>query len=57
LMNTAPVMDAVTPTPSASLVSMWQTNTTAYIAEAAFGALPLRTDVCAVVTGINWGGP
>jgi HK97 family phage major capsid protein len=57
LMNTAPVMDAVTPTPSASLVSMWQSNTTGYIAECQFGALPLRTDVCAVVQSINWGGP
>jgi hypothetical protein len=56
LMNTVPVMDATTPTP-ATLVSMWQTNTTAYLAEASFGALPLRTDVCAVVQSINWGGP
>jgi hypothetical protein len=56
LMNTTPVMDSSTPTP-ATLVSMWQTNTVAYMAEASFGALPLRTDVCAVVTGIAWGGP
>jgi capsid protein len=56
LMNTAPVMDSSTPTP-ATLVSMWQSNTVAYLAECQFGALPLRTDVCAVVQSINWGGP
>jgi HK97 family phage major capsid protein len=56
LMNTVPVMDATTPAP-ATLVSMWQSNTVAFLAECQFGALPLRTDVCAVIQSINWGGP
>jgi HK97 family phage major capsid protein len=55
LMDTAPPMNATTPTP-ASLVSLWQTNSTGLLANAWLGAQVLRDDAVAVITGISWGG-
>ncbi len=54
-MSDTPTHDAVTPT-AASLVSMFQTNSTAFIANAVFGAQVLRNDAVAEITGIAWGG-
>jgi len=53
-MDTAPTMDATVPTP-AQMVSMFQTNSTALIANAWIAAQVLRSDAVAVITGIGWG--
>jgi len=55
LMDTAPTMDATTPTP-AQMVSLWQTNSTGLLANAWFGAQGLRDDCIAVIEDIAWGG-
>ena len=55
LMDTQPSMDATTPTP-ASMVSMFQSNSTALKADAWFGVQVLRDDAVAVIEGISWGG-
>jgi hypothetical protein len=54
LMDTAPSMNSDTPT-LATMVSMWQTNSTALIANLRFAQV-LRDDAIAVITGVNWGG-
>jgi hypothetical protein len=51
-MDDAPTMDATTPTP-ATITSMWQTNSAAFLATAILGAQPLRGNAVAVVTGIK----
>lgn len=53
LMDTAPPMNSTTPTPSGSLVSMFQTNSTALKSVAIFGAQKIRSNAVAVVTGIT----
>ena len=55
LMSSTPNMSSAVPTP-AQMVSMWQSNSIAYLAEASFGAQVLRDDAVALVTNIAWGG-
>jgi hypothetical protein len=52
-MDTAPPMNATTPTPSGSLVSMFQTDSIAVKAVATIGAAKLRSSAVALVTGIT----
>jgi hypothetical protein len=52
LMDTAPPMNSTTPTP-ATVVSMFQTDSTALKALAIFGAAKLRANAVAVITGIT----
>jgi HK97 family phage major capsid protein len=55
-MSDTPNMSSAVPTP-AQMVSLWQTNSTAFIAEVSLAARALRDDAVAIVTSINWGGP
>ena len=52
LMDTAPSMNSTMPT-AATLVNMFQTNSTALKAVAVFGAAKIRSNAVAVVTGIT----
>lgn len=51
-MDSAPPMSSATPT-AASVVSMYATNSVAVKAVGIFGAAKLRSDACAVCTGIS----
>jgi len=54
LMDSAPTMDSDTPT-GAQMTSMFQSNSTALLANAWIAAQVLRDDAVAVITGIDWG--
>lgn len=56
LMANPANMSSTGPAP-AMMSSLWQDNCTGFIAEASFGAVKLRDDCVALITGINWGGP
>ena len=46
---------STTPSLPAAMSSLWQGNLTGFIVEASFGAMKLRDDCVAVLTGIDWG--
>jgi len=52
LMDSAPSMNSTTPT-AGSLVSMFQTDSTALRSVAIFGAAKIRSNAVSVITGIN----
>jgi hypothetical protein len=54
-MNDAPTHDSITPT-GASLVSMFQTNSTAILAERTINWLRRRDPSVVYLTGVGWGG-
>jgi HK97 family phage major capsid protein len=54
LMDTAPAMTSSTPTPG-TMVSMFATNSTALLATAMIGAVPIRDSAVALVHNIAWG--
>lgn len=56
LMDSTPSGSSAVPTPG-TMVSMFQTDSTALMATCWFGAQRLRTSAVAVVNSINWGGP
>lgn len=53
-MDTAPSSNSTTPT-AASLVSLWETNNRALIAERRFGVAIVRPNSVASLTGVAWG--
>jgi HK97 family phage major capsid protein len=53
-MESEPDGDSTTPT-ATTLVSMFQTNSTAILARATFGVHRFRDDAVAVVEGVDWG--
>ncbi len=55
LMETAPAESSTTPTP-AEVVSMFQTDSTAIMASAFFGAVRARDRSVATVSGVTWAG-
>ena len=54
LMSDAPSMSSSVPTP-ATMTSLWQTNSQAFLAEVSLAAQVLRDDAIAMVTGVDWG--
>jgi len=54
-MDTAPTGSSTVPT-ATTLVSMFQTDSTALLVECIFGAQTLRDTAAHVTTGIGWGG-
>lgn len=51
-----PTGDTIAPTGGTTMVSMFQTNSVAIMAQAYFGAERVRDNAVAVVTGASWGG-
>jgi len=56
-MSDAPAHNSGTPTPSTSLVSMYQTNSVALRAERIINWMRGRTQSVAYLTSADWGGP
>jgi HK97 family phage major capsid protein len=55
LMSDAPSMSSAIPTPT-TMTSLWQTNSTAYLAEVSLAAQVMRDDAVALLENIDWGG-
>ena len=52
-----PVGGAVTPTGATTMVSMWQTNASAFLAERTLNWQKRRADAVQRLTGVKWGEP
>lgn len=55
-MSDTPTHNSATPT-ATSLVSLWQTDSSALRASAEFGALPLNESAVCIISGVDYGGP
>lgn len=56
-MDNAPTQNSTTPTPATNMVSMFQTNSVAFLAERHLNWAKRRPGAVQMLTGVNWGQP